>query len=730
MRCHRCQPVAPFLFSLDSRGYAKVGITKAFRTGWPGLGGLLLAFSWPASAQFLERATIDTWATTTYYLGYAEFADKADGGIRITAGGRYSLYLNGDLVGADDDPGSVETYEASFKKRTNMVAVVVEHDGTDSGYGLFSVLEAEGVLLPSSPTDRLNQWFWTDFPLENEEDAAWTKLKLNKLDEHEEDGQAVIWSPVQVGTLDPKDFADFADLDLTRARSVAGFPGGLDGSRGGVRLRSFEGHNIALNTFTNDPKIIDGNIETNKNFSKGRRALFEEVEINLGRLFPINRVRVITAPPSGSKTYEDNSLRGYSILVSKDGVSYQDVGARNQITTFRETEIDFSPIIARYVRMVVTEFANRDAAPLVGEIEAFGEGIDQQGTYLSPPLNLGTDEVKNFDRALWYGVLPSIAEVDIRFRSGDDGENWSAWSAWSQEPEILLTVPEPRRFLQYQLLMQTSDPFEGPRLDSLVVLYSGSLPAAQALASVVPTQVSIGVDTTFTYTLGLEVGNGEGIARLVILTPWPAQLDIDAVQGALIDAERTYATNDSLVIAFDPPISADTELEIPFKSRLLSASHSFQGLLYAPDAVSPLLVQEREGEDPLTGLAYSVASEAVDFEIPILQDVRPFPGAFSPNGDGINDQVALGFTLGRVSNAPVRLEIYDLGGNLLRTLSERRLNAGLYAPRSGRGVELPVSWDGRAENGEILPPGLYLYRLVVDLEPEDETATGVVGIAY
>ncbi len=705
-------------------------IAKTFCTGWPFLGGLVLALSWSASAQLLERATIDTWATTTYYLGFAEFPDNADGRIRIAAGGRYSLYLNGDLVGANDDPASVETYEVSFKRRTNMVAVVVEHDGTNSGYGFFSVLEAEGVLLTSSSTDRVNQWFWTDFPLANEEGADWTKLKLNRLDGHEEDGQLVTWNPAQAGTLDPKDFADFADLDLTRARSVAGFSGGLDGSRGGVRLRSFEGQNIAFDTFTNDPKIIDGNIGTNKNFPKGRRTLFETVEINLGRLFPLNRVRVITAPPSGSKTYEDNSLRGYSILVSKDGVSYQNVGSQNQITSFRETVVNFSPIIARYVRLVVTEFANRDATPLVGEIEAFGEGIDQQGAYLSPPLNLGTDEVKNFDRALRYGVLPSNTEMDLRFRSGDDGESWSAWTDWSQESEILLTVPEPRRFFQYQLLMQTSDPFEGPRLDSLVVLYSGSLPAAQALASVVPTQVSIGVDTTFTYTLGLEVGNGEGIARLVILTPWPAQLDIDAVQGAAIDAERTYATNDSLVIAFDPPISSDTELEIPFKTRLLSASHSFQGLLYAPDAVSPLLVQEREGEDPLTGLAYSVASAAVDFEIPILQDVRPFPGVFSPNGDGINDQVALGFTLGRVSNAPVRLEIYDLGGDLVRILSEKRLSAGLYAPLSGGGVELPVTWDGRAENGEILPPGLYLYRLVVDLDPEAEAATGVVGIAY
>ena len=69
------------------------------------------------------------------------FDPAVDGHIRITAGGSYTLYLNGDLVGADDAPATVETYEVSFKRRENQVAVVVEHDGTPSPYGLFCVLE-------------------------------------------------------------------------------------------------------------------------------------------------------------------------------------------------------------------------------------------------------------------------------------------------------------------------------------------------------------------------------------------------------------------------------------------------------------------------------------------------------------------------------------------------------------------------------------------------------------
>ena len=712
--------------------------TQRTRPGWSLTAALLLVCTWPAIAQPLERARIDTWASTAYYLAYAEFADKVDGQIRITAADRYTLYLNGDLIGANDDPGSVETYAVEFAKRTNTVAVVVEHDGAAGDYGLFCVLEAEaaGVLMPSSPTDRITPWFWTGFPLDNEENAAWTILKLNKLPDHEEDDQLVTWRAVQAGSLDPGGFAEFADLDLTRARSVAGFPGGLDGSQGRLLLRSFEGQNLALNAAGNS-KLLDGTLASPLQLKKGSAILFQELDIDLRSLFPISRVRVITAPPKSKGSFEDNSLRGYSVLISKDGVNYLDVGSQNQIgavnqADFRETVVDFPTTMARFVRMVVTEFANRNSNPNIAELEVFGEGFDRQGTYLSPALSLDSDEHKNFDRALRFGDVSATADMALRFRSGDDGENWSGWSTWNSAAEIQLTVPEPRRFLQFQLRALTADSFVSPHLDSLVVLYDvGSLPASEAIASIVPSQVSIGVDTTFTYSLGLEVGNQDsGIDRLVILTPWPAQLDIAGVSGgATIVAERTYATGDSLVIAFDPPITSDMQLEIPFTSRLLSASHTFQGLLFAPNTDLALSVQLREGEDPLTALPYSVVTEATSFDFPILQDVRPFPAVFTPNNDTVNDRVGFGFTLGRVSSAPSRVEIYTLGGELVWTSSDVRLDAGLYEPSSAR-ADLSLSWDGRGQSGDIQPPGLYLYRLVIDIEPDAEITTGVVGIAY
>jgi len=697
--------------------------------------GLLLCGA-ALSAQGLSRVAISTWPTTTYYLGYPKFVAKQDGQIRIVAGGPFTLYLNGDLVGSDEDPATVETWtDVQFKKKENQVAVVVEHDGTPSSYGVYLVLDGEEEQFVSSPTDRSMPWFWTGHALPNEEDG-WTKQKLSKIGDHEEKDGPVTWQPSQAGTLDPGDFPEFADLDLTRAGSVAGFPGGLSGHQLGLQLRTLEGQNMAFNTQSSDPNLVDGDMNKGVTFRKGAGSLLQSLGTDLGRLLLLERVRVLTQPPGRNDNYEDLSLRGYSVLVSQDGVGFQEVGARNRITTFQESEVVFAPIPARHVRLTVTEFSSRNANPKVGEMEVYARGRDGQGRYLSAPQDLGSPEVKNFERALWFGEVPANTEMDLRFRSGEDAETWSEWSAWNSEPEIQLTVPEPRQFLQFEARMLSQVLDESPRLDSLVVLFqAGPFPVSHAAGSISPARASIGVDTLFTYTLQLEVGEDDaGIERLAILTPYPARLDAGAVEGLGGAAvASSYATNESLVLVFDPPITSTTgttELVISFTTRMLSASHVFQGLLFAPDDLASLRVEEREGTDPDTELDYTTVVEAADFGIPILDDVKAHPAAFSPNGDGINDFAVLGFTLGRVSDAEVRFEIYDLGGRLVRTLSSGRLSAGSYSPVGGRGEAVPGRWDGRDEAGELLPPGLYLYRIVVDLEPDDEVAAGLVGLVY
>lgn len=683
-----------------------------------------------------QRVVISQWPTTTYYLGFATFPSAQAGQIRIAAGGAYSLYLNGALVGADVDPTTAESWDVEFGNRANAIAVVLHHAGGATPYGLFCAVQSPDVHLTSSPTDRTAPWFWTGASLPDEAGAAWTRLAQNRLSRHEEDGEPVLWTPVQAGSLAPADFEAFADLDLTRAPSIAGFPGGLDGSREGLQLRSLDGVNTAFGSLSNDPNLVDGDASSAAAFRRGATALLQSVQTDLGRLITIDRVRVVTQPPSGTSTYADNSLRGYSILVSKDGVNFIEVAARNRIEDFRETSVAFPPISARHVRLVVTEFSGRDAAPRVGELEVFGVGVAQEGTFRSPPLDLGTASAKNFDRVSWGGQVPKEGRVSLRFRSGDDGGDWSEWSPWGSLGSEVLDVPEPRQRLQFEARLETRDLLLGPRLDSLVVTYTeGGLPVAAAAASVMPGAVDIGADELFTYTLDLELdGTSAGVARVAVVTPFPALLEAGGIRGlaggTAVDLANTFAANDTLVIALDPPLRESTQLVIPFRTRLLSVSHDFEGLLFAPGSANPLRVATRSGDDPLTGAPFTTVVEALTFRYRALSDFRAMPPVLSPNGDGVNDVGVIGFVLGRVSEAPVRIELYDLSGRLRRTLAAPLLRAGRFASTGRAGEHLPGEWDGRDDRGQLVPPGTYLFRIVVELEPSDEVATGLVGVAY
>jgi flagellar hook assembly protein FlgD len=51
--------------------------------------------------------------------------------------------------------------------------------------------------------------------------------------------------------------------------------------------------------------------------------------------------------------------------------------------------------------------------------------------------------------------------------------------------------------------------------------------------------------------------------------------------------------------------------------------------------------------------------------------------------------------------APVRLNIFDLRGHLVRTLANDQREAGSYR----------IRWDGRDNQGQDAPAGIYLCRL-------------------
>lgn len=76
-----------------------------------------------------------------------------------------------------------------------------------------------------------------------------------------------------------------------------------------------------------------------------------------------------------------------------------------------------------------------------------------------------------------------------------------------------------------------------------------------------------------------------------------------------------------------------------------------------------------------------------------------FPNPFSPDDENVRIQYSTG---GETNDVTIR--IFDFGMNLVRTIIQN-------APRSGMQNDHQDIWDGRDENGSIVPNGVYFYRI-------------------
>ena len=78
----------------------------------------------------------------------------------------------------------------------------------------------------------------------------------------------------------------------------------------------------------------------------------------------------------------------------------------------------------------------------------------------------------------------------------------------------------------------------------------------------------------------------------------------------------------------------------------------------------------------------------------------PRPLALGQNyPNPFNPRTTIAFELDRAG--PVKLQVYDARGRLVRTLADEQREAGAHS----------VSWDGRDDRGQGSAAGVYLYRL-------------------
>ena len=66
------------------------------------------------------------------------------------------------------------------------------------------------------------------------------------------------------------------------------------------------------------------------------------------------------------------------------------------------------------------------------------------------------------------------------------------------------------------------------------------------------------------------------------------------------------------------------------------------------------------------------------------------------------------------------MEIYDLAGRLVRTVYEGADSSG----------EHERAWRGLGDDGGVVEPGIYVYRVQADTDAGRRQRSGIVSVAY
>ncbi len=446
------------------------------------------------------------------------------------------------------------------------------------------------------------------------------------------------------------------------------------------------------------------------------------------------------------------------------------------LTNNEDVVVDFRfPL--RHERWVAIRSVNPIRSWELAEFEVYGQGYVRKSVYKSSILDFG--KPVSWDRIRWAGEMPQGTRIEIRTRTGTDAnpenywrrnsitgqivpidfetnrrigmgrelpaydmENWSQWSppydfrAGLRDPEtpaeawedgMPLQSPSPSRYLQLHIVFYTAS--ATPRLDGLWLQFADSPAASELVAEIWPIQVDSFEPRNFTYILRPDFQEGDaGFDRVEILTHVEAStVHYVKVDGVEVDLEAfpPEIESDRLIVKLDrklhdPDRDRLKQVEVNFDVSVLRFGAEFTGWVFDSEDPSRLK-QKIEAGNATFRHAGDVLSVRTNIGGDLLLFADPSPNPFSPNGDGVNDRLSIDFTVREVAvQRSTRVQIYDLGGRLVREITREAVTAGAYSRE----------WDGRDDGGELVPPGIYLYRIELQTDNRTDEKVGTVGVAY
>jgi hypothetical protein len=389
------------------------------------------------------------------------------------------------------------------------------------------------------------------------------------------------------------------------------------------------------------------------------------------------------------------------------------------------------------------------------------------------------DAIKTFNELpLEQQILVTLEEAEFnKLKNEDKGgirEDLTNWSGWSPPyapaavvseqdiEEARMGVPilavNPRRYFQFSVDL-ISEEFEAATGVGALSFEVVTPPFAERIVGEIsPREAAVGQKTNFTYAVRNQsrTGRDRGFDRFQINTPLRAEavqrVSITAPDGSVIMADFSGSSLDALpleqndisiievsdnalVVGF-PLIEADgTVLKIQFDAAVLRFGTTFTG-----QALN-FAASETIGQNVVPGNAVDLGADGLadtdlqpvgtpltgnlSVAVPIVRDllvnVAVVPGAFSPNGDAINDAAMIQYDITNIARpTPVEICVYDLSGREVRRLYDALDLSGRFAR----------SWDGRDDEGQMVPPGNYLVSVSLKAGTGSERDIGIVAVAY
>jgi len=507
------------------------------------------------------------------------------------------------------------------------------------------------------------------------------------------------------------------------------------------------------------------------------------VLFDLGSWYWVNRAFLVFDPQASGGSFpnyvinlSDGSLAPDGSLVYVPLRSRGAGGNEDQSRNIFFQDNPFSLMKARYFKMdyhIVTQSIRSG----IREIQLFGQGHAPQVTLTSGLIELGRTP-RILSNIYWDADTPPNTKLNIRTRTGNQvaqeiryfnksglevteaqyrkllsfqrgdstvsvipGSDWSNWSSFYQQSGAPVTSPNPRRYAMIEATLITDDPAAAVELRSLGITLEDPL-ANQLVGEVAPRQAQDnGLSEDFIlYLRPTFLASNRGFDQLLVELPPGAKVRLSGVEvgteaqlqaGAgrsygLAELRRVPTEGDSLWVQLPQQVSQASQdmVALRFEGAFYLANNTFVAAVGLEDA-GELIWQRVDAGDATQLAGGGGMTVQTPFDAGLLGKVETQSNPFTPNGDGVNDTVIFTFPVFTVQGGKTLvLEVFDLGGRLVRR-SEVAVEHAAGRQR--------LEWDGRDQQGQQAPPGLYLCKVGMDVDADNvaqPAVTSVVASVY